>query len=59
LPTTVLDKIVLLNEQQYTPTTADHKLREIYKVSEEFNLLHKAVCDPTGGLLRGLLEEKQ
>ena len=45
----------LLDEQHYTTTTAEHKLREIYKAGEEFNLLHTTVCGPTGGLLRGLL----
>jgi hypothetical protein len=54
-PTTVSEKIVLLDEQHYTPTTAEYKLREINKAGEEFNLLHTTVCGPIGSLLCGLL----
>ena len=51
----IKDAIVLPDEQHYTQTTAEHKLREIYKAGEDFNLLHTTVCGPTGSLLRGLL----
>ena len=56
-PSAVNDGILFLDEQQYTPTTAEQKLCAIYKAGEEFNLLHSTVCCPNGSLLRGLLLE--